>query len=104
MIGKDEVIKDGDKYQYTDKEIVHDYLKEMRKNTYGDREDILTVGEMSSTRIEHSVRYASPKKEELDTVFQFHHLKADHSASSKWSTGFFNFNILKSTLHTWLQH
>ncbi|MGL4589544.1 MAG: glycoside hydrolase family 13 protein [Mycoplasmatales bacterium] len=101
VIGKDEILLDGDKTVYTDKPIVHEYLKEMRTKTYQNRPDILTVGEMSSTSIENSLKYASVQKDELDTIFSFHHLKVDYENGSKWTIDFFDFSLLKEILSTW---
>ncbi len=87
--------------QYTDGPRIHEFLKELRANTFASDEDILTVGEMSSTSIAECVQYASSKRDELDSVFHFHHLKVDYKDSYKWSTDYFDFQMLKELLRTW---
>lgn len=97
---KDDNIGDGRRY-YTDGPKVHEYLKELNKRTFGKYEDIITVGEMSSTDIENCIRYSSPKEEELDMVFNFHHLKVDYKDGEKWSLMDFDFIELKKILIEW---
>ena len=45
---------------YTDKPIVHDYLRMMNQATFGADDSFMTVGEMSSTTMENCVLYSSP--------------------------------------------
>ncbi len=87
--------------QYTDGPRIHEFLKELRANTFAGRDDILTVGEMSSTSIKHCMSYASKERDELDSVFHFHHLKVDYDNAYKWSTDFFDFEMLKELLTNW---
>lgn len=91
---------DGRKY-YTDGKKVHQYIKEMNARTYGRDVEIVTVGEMSSTTIDHCVKYAGEDEKELDMVFNFHHLKVDYVNNEKWKVKNFDFKELKSLLHTW---
>ncbi|MEY8303509.1 alpha,alpha-phosphotrehalase [Anaerosalibacter bizertensis] len=97
---KDDNIGDGRRY-YTDGPKVHEYLKELNKRTFGKYEGIITVGEMSSTDIENCIRYSNPKEEELDMVFNFHHLKVDYKDGEKWSLMDFDFIELKKILIEW---
>ena len=55
---------DGRRF-YTDGPKIHEYLKELNENTYGKYEDIITVGEMSSTTIENCIRYSNPKRKRI---------------------------------------
>lgn len=87
--------------QYTDGPRIHEFLEELRANTFAGNDDILTVGEMSSTSIEECRKYASNKRTELDSVFHFHHLKVDYLDSYKWSTDFFDFEMLKDLMTSW---
>ncbi len=87
--------------QYTDGPRIHEFLKELRANTFADNKQILTVGEMSSTSIEASLKYAGCNRNELDSIFHFHHLKADYAGAYKWSTDFFDFKMLSTLLSTW---
>ncbi|MFT9076782.1 alpha,alpha-phosphotrehalase [Ethanoligenens sp.] len=106
VIGKDEKLEDAQpgqdsKYLYTDKPIVHDYLKEMNQNTFGKITDSITVGEMSSTTIENSIGYTNPESHELTMVFNFHHLKVDYMNGEKWTKAHFDFKKLKQILDDW---
>lgn len=96
----DDVSGDGRKY-YTDGPRIHDYLKKLNKETFGQHEDIVTVGEMSSTSIEHCINYSNPDEKELSMVFNFHHLKIDYKDGEKWSVMDFDFIKLKNILDTW---
>ena len=69
---------------YTDGPKEHEYLKELNLNSFGQDDDHLTVGEMSSTTIENCVQYAGEDCNELDMVFSFHHLKVDYKNQMKW--------------------
>lgn len=97
---KDDLEGDGRRF-YTDGPRVHEYIKKLNKNTFGSREDIITVGEMSSTDIENCIRYSNPKEKELSMVFNFHHLKVDYKDGDKWSLMDFDFIELKRILIHW---
>ena len=97
---EDDLIGDGRRF-YTDGPRIHQYLKELNKNTFGLKKDIITVGEMSSTDIENCIRYSNPKEEELSMVFNFHHLKVDYKDGEKWSLMDFDFIELKRILIQW---
>lgn len=106
VIGKDEVLVDSvdpdhEKPLYTDTPVVHKYIKELNRNTFGTDPEIVTVGEMSSTTIPNSIEYTNPDEHELSMVFTFHHLKVDYDNGEKWSKVPFNFMKLKSLLSTW---
>ena len=85
---------------YTDGPKVHEYLHELNRNTFGDKE-IMTVGEMSSTTIEHCLKYTNPERNELNSVFNFHHLKVDYPGGEKWTFADFDFIELKRILMDW---
>lgn len=106
VTGKSEDLVDStdpteEKTLYTDTPVVHDYLKELNRTTFGQDEDSITVGEMSSTTIPNSVRYTNPKEKELSMVFTFHHLKVDYKDGEKWTKTPFDFMKLKSLLSSW---
>lgn len=91
---------DGKKF-YTDGPKIHKFLKELNENTFGKYEDIVTVGEMSSTTIENCVRYSNPEEKELSMVFNFHHLKVDYKNGDKWTLMDFDFKELKKLFKDW---
>lgn len=96
--------KDSDKIGkefYTDGPRVHEFLHELNRNTFGDKEGFMTVGEMSSTTLEHCIKYTRPERQELSSVFNFHHLKVDYKNGEKWTTMPFDFVELKRILFHW---
>ncbi len=94
---------DGKRF-YTDGLKVHEYLKELNKNTYGNYDDIITVGEMSSTTLENCIRYSNPEEKELSMVFNFHHLKVDYYNGDKWTIMNFDFKRLKEVFKNWQEN
>ncbi|MDS2980191.1 alpha,alpha-phosphotrehalase [Streptococcus pneumoniae] len=105
LIGKDEVSVDCSENEgkpaYTDKPIVHNYLRMMNQATFGSDDSFMTVGEMSSTTMENCVLYSSPDRQELSMTFNFHHLKVDYKDGQKWTLAPFDFEELKSLYHSW---
>ena len=105
LIGKDEVLADcpenEGKPAYTDKPIVHDYLRMMNEATFGSDDGFMTVGEMSSTTMGNCVLYSSPDRQELSMTFNFHHLKVDYKDGQKWTLAPFDFEELKRLYHSW---
>ena len=86
---------------YTDGPREHEYLKELNRTSFGQDEDHLTVGEMSSTTIENCAGYAGADSNELDMVFSFHHLKVDYKNQMKWELQDVDFMSLKNLLFKW---
>ncbi|CNJ79503.1 alpha,alpha-phosphotrehalase [Yersinia enterocolitica] len=74
---------DGRRF-YTDGPRIHEFLQEMSRDVFQPR-GLMTVGEMSSTRLEHCQRYAALGGDELSMTFNFHHLKVDYLNGEKWS-------------------
>ena len=89
---------DGRRF-YTDGPDIHEYLRELcaEVNDAG----LITVGEMSSTSIEHCIRYSNPKERELSMCFSFHHLKVDYRQQEKWVLQPPDFMQLKKLLNDW---
>lgn len=87
LISKPEVMEDdfeGDGRRfYSDGPHVHEYLKELVRDA--EIEDFVTVGEMSSTSLEHCIQYSAPEQKELSMCFNFHHLKVDYKGGDKWA-------------------
>jgi trehalose-6-phosphate hydrolase len=92
-------IGDGRKF-YTDGPRVHEYMHEMNQNVFS-KYDSMTVGEMSSTTIDHCIRYTHPDSKELSMTFNFHHLKVDYPNGEKWALADFDFLSLKKILSEW---
>ncbi|MDE1548260.1 alpha,alpha-phosphotrehalase [Jeotgalibaca caeni] len=105
VIGKDEVLVDStgdnEKSLYTDTPIVHEWVQEMNRESFGAHENIITVGEMSSTTVENGILYSDPARNELSMIFSFHHLKVDYENGEKWTDVPFDFLALKQILDEW---
>ncbi|UOB20486.1 alpha,alpha-phosphotrehalase [Macrococcus armenti] len=86
---------------YTDGPRVHEFLHELNRNTFGNIPGFMTVGEMSSTTLEHCIKYTHPDRQELSSVFNFHHLKVDYKEGEKWTMMPYNFVELKEILFKW---
>ena len=89
---------DGRKF-YTDGPHVHEYLKELVRDT--GIEEMITVGELSSTSIENCIRYTAPCEKELCMCFNFHHLKVDYKNGNKWELQPVDYKALKDLFITW---
>lgn len=104
VISKDEFTDDfeGDGRRfYTDGKKVLEYLQELNENSFGNYEDVITVGEMSSTSIENCIKYTKPENKALDMAFNFHHLKVDYKDGEKWSDMPVDFEAFKDLLEDW---
>lgn len=100
---EDDHVGDGRKF-YTDGPRIHEYLKELRRNSFGKDVDIITVGEMSSTSMEECYKYAGSDTNELSMVFNFHHLKVDFMGNDKWVLVPADFAKLKEILFSWQEN
>ncbi len=92
---------DGRRF-YTDGPNVHEYLQEMHREVFEGHE-LINVGEMSSTSLEHCIRYSNPASKELSMTFNFHHLKVDYPNLQKWVKADFDFLQLKRIFSDWQQ-
>ncbi|MCF6410665.1 alpha,alpha-phosphotrehalase [Pseudalkalibacillus salsuginis] len=90
---------DGRKF-YTDGPRVHEYLNEMNEKVLSDY-NVMTVGEMSSTTVDHCIKYSKTERKELNMTFNFHHLKVDYANGEKWTRSDFDFIQLKKVLSKW---
>ena len=89
---------DGRRF-YTDGRHVHEFLKELTRDTGIDA--MVTVGEMSSTSLENCIRYSNPAEKELSMVFSFHHLKIDYKDGAKWALQEPDIGALKKIFAVW---
>lgn len=95
---QDDMTGDGRRF-YTDGPHVHEFLKELVADT--GIQDMITVGEMSSTSLEHCIRYSNPEEKELSMCFNFHHLKIDYKNGDKWELMSPDRARLKEIFETW---
>lgn len=89
---------DGRRF-YSDGPHIHEYLKELVRDA--GIEEYITVGEMSSTSLEHCIRYSNPKEKELSMCFNFHHLKVDYKDGDKWALMDADYKKLKELFVEW---
>lgn len=94
----DDAKGDGRRF-YTDGPRIHEFLKELVADT--GIEDMVTVGEMSSTSLEHCIHYTKPEEKELSMVFNFHHLKVDYLNGNKWALKKPDIRELKELFKNW---
>ncbi len=92
-------VGDGRRF-YTDGPRVHEFLQEISRDVF-QKYGSVTVGEMSSTTLEHCQQYSSLDNKELSMVFNFHHLKADYPNGEKWTKAPFDFIQLKQVFNHW---
>jgi len=95
---EDDVLGDGRKF-YSDGPHVHEFLKELVADTGMD--NMITVGEMSSTTLDNCIRYSNPDEKELSMCFNFHHLKVDYKNGNKWELMDTDYRKLKELFETW---
>ncbi|MBF0750613.1 MULTISPECIES: alpha,alpha-phosphotrehalase [unclassified Pasteurella] len=98
---EDDFEGDGRRF-YTDGHKIHEYLQMLNQHAltpYG----LMSVGEMSSTSLEHCQRYANLNGTELSMTFNFHHLKVDYPNGDKWTYAQPDFVELKSIFNYWQQ-
>ena len=91
---------DGRKY-YTDGPKIHEYLREMNREVFSRYDNVITVGEMSSTTLEACIEYTKPENKELSMIFSFHHLKTDYKNKDKWELQKSDIKELKEYFTKW---
>lgn len=97
-IWEDDLEGDGRRF-YSDGPRVHEFLKELVQDS--GIQELITVGEMSSTSIDHCIRYSNPREKELSMCFNFHHLKIDYRDGNKWELAKPDYGKLKILFETW---
>lgn len=95
----DDEIGDGRRF-YTDGPRIHEFLQDVSRDVFAPV-GAMTVGEMSSTSLEHCQRYGALDGSELSMVFNFHHLKVDYPNGDKWTKAPFDFLELKRIFNHW---
>ncbi|WP_265421010.1 alpha,alpha-phosphotrehalase [Aeromonas salmonicida] len=104
LISKDQTfpnddVGDGRRF-YTDGPRIHEFLQDVSRDVFAPV-GAMTVGEMSSTSLEHCQRYGALDGSELSMVFNFHHLKVDYPNGDKWTKAPFDFLELKRIFNHW---
>ncbi|ROX79083.1 alpha,alpha-phosphotrehalase [Enterococcus faecium] len=68
----------------TDVNLTHQYLSELRANSFGKYSDVVTVGETGSADLANAMRYTNPDTKELDMIFQFELMNLDGIRNGDW--------------------
>lgn len=80
---------------------LHNLIKEMNRETFGNK-DLLTVGETWGATPNIAKKYSNPNGEELSMVFQFEHICLDEvPGKSKWDLAKLDFVELKRVFSKW---
>ncbi|OPJ61028.1 glycoside hydrolase family 13 protein [Clostridium chromiireducens] len=80
---------------------LHEYIKEMNKKTFGNK-DLLTVGETWGCTPEIAKQYSNPDGSELSMIFQFDHILLDQQpGKEKWDLKPLELLDLKKALSRW---
>ena len=79
---------------------LHEFIKEMAKETFGGS-DFLTVGETWGATPELAMQYSNPDGSEFSMVFQFEHIMLDQDGPEKWDVKPLDLVELKQVLSKW---
>ena len=81
--------------------LLHDYLKEMNRESYG-RKPLITVGEAWGADVESAKLYSNPDGSELSMVFQFEAMLLDEQdGKEKWDLSPLPFRKMKEVFNRW---
>ncbi len=96
MIGKvpdQEIKENGPK--------LHEYLQEMNRETFGDK-NLMTVGECWGADTRNGSLYSDPERKELDMIFQFEQIMIDQvPGKQKWDLQPLDLKRLKEVFAKW---
>ncbi|MBD3625860.1 MAG: alpha-glucosidase [Rhodobacteraceae bacterium] len=93
--------KDVDAGIYEEGPYLHEYLREMHRETLAGR-DVVTIGESWSVSPDTALLYCGRDRRELDMVFQFNHVTAfEHPVHGKWQPRPFDLVRFKAELFAW---
>ncbi len=80
---------------------LHEYLQEMNRETFGDK-NLMTVGECWGADIEDGSLYSDPERRELDMIFQFEQMLLDQvPGKQKWDLKPLELKRLKQAFAKW---
>lgn len=93
--------KDPDKLIRENGPMLHPYLQEMNKKTFGSK-NLMTVGETWNSTPKIAEEYSDPARHELSMVFQFENQSLDQQAGKeKWDLRTLDLGELKKVLVKW---
>ena len=97
----DQIAKEPDKGITQNGPKLHDYIREMSKETF-QKGDLITVGEAWGATPKLAKLYSNPDGSEFSMVFQFEHIGLDQQeGKSKWDLAPLPFLKLKQVLTRW---
>jgi len=79
----DYIAKDVENKIITDGPRLHEYIREMTKNTFS-KYDVMTVGETWGANTEKAIKYSNKDGSELSMIFNFSHILLDMDGNEKW--------------------
>jgi oligo-1,6-glucosidase/glucan 1,6-alpha-glucosidase len=97
----DNISKDLEKKIMNTGPKIHEYLKEMNENTFGNDSRLVTVGETGGATPEIAKVYTDPKRHELDMIFQFELMGIDGVRSGDWIPKEYSLIDLKNIMTKW---
>lgn len=97
----DLIAKEPDQKIMAEGSKLHEYIKEMSRETF-QRAELITVGEAWSATPESAKSYSSPDGSELSMVFQFEHIVLDQQeGKEKWDLAPLPFVKMKKIFTKW---
>lgn len=80
---------------------LHEFIRELSRETFQRDSQILTVGETWGATPEIAKKYSNPDGSEFTMVFQFEHSGLDQEGGCKWDLAPLDFRKLKQVLAKW---
>lgn len=97
----DQIAKEPDKKITNNGPRLHEYLREMSRETF-QKGDLITVGEAWGATTENAKQFSNPDGSELSMVFQFEHIGLDQQeGKEKWDLAPLPFLKLKEIWNRW---
>lgn len=85
---------------FANRENVHTWLKEMRKEVFTS-DELVMIGETPFVTVEMAQKYADPKVKEMDMLFAFDLMDVNSGKSGKWEIIPFSIPRMKEILNDW---
>lgn len=86
---------------YIDIEKLHSFVKEWRKESKWNEEDLLTVGESWDSSTDKAILYTNPERKELAMVFGFEHIMSNWNNKPKWEADKLDLVKYKKIISKW---